>query len=1095
MANEPQDPNSPQGPGSQQPIDPGVANVFERMAQALNLANDKAANSEKLLQSMAEHAGAVAQEAEKASVKLKDMFKLSDDIEDNYKKIVEYGKKRSQQSIKEFTDAKKARKELEEIVKLYEAGLKGAKGHTKEAQAMTRNLTDVRKILKALPRDGDVLEGQLQKIAGAFENASRNAKDLVRSMSNLSRSGATVKGSMGILSSMGIGRGVHAKMEQRMAAIQEVKDKVKEARELRRSATVKHMMGKREKAVEQLQANGIDVGTDAGRDLLARKMGFKTGTPKYSKFITGEQAGGAAANGEAGVGWHAAMSEGGGAIEGAAATFETGIEGLMMGLEAVAVPLTLLAGVIELLIAAFDGYVKQNQDIEKNLGKAGIFNQAGIGGGEAFARARDALTPPVGLQGLGLGMSFERNIALAGAMTNAGFTPRPGAPGMGNQANLAPGAQGEFMKGSMGEAQRVVMGVSRIGGLTDAEGTENLIKLLESYQETMASSEMFMARINKDTQAAGISTTKYLKIIDEVNGSFDKMGKSLEQVTGIMRELTRYGGISSETLKDLMEGLLNAGAKPGMGDAALAGYAQSVMSSPLLDATRKTEQKTLQNYISNLNSEAKRAGIEGMNPDEINELVKRGDFKGAEEKANQMRGRVLQITDVQQRQTMEGALQKVQQQIPHVADVMQGSAMGRVFGMSNHGKTPAEQLSENFSLLNDIARKSGLSMEDIFAGKGGESSQGIVTGLNEMFKQKGFGSLAEFSRVAGSQAVADVRGTVSPTEQRSGAKVLFNEFYKGAKTKEGIAAFLTEKGLGKFMKDNGEDQLDNIMSTKDGMDAFLKVADGQADVIGSGVDQQKKMIAAMSEGNETSDATLAHNLETARQVGSRTQTVEDLLKNVFKPLLTALLESVEFIATAISHLIPGSDFQKDQKRIQGDFQAIPKAVDSLTKNIDSLTSQREPLENQMQKGMKLSDSDQKTYDDLTKKIQSNTATITQLNSIASQGTFLSASQMKDVEGALTNIGQGKTANMNPNSGGDSTSWLGMAAKLALSPTMLAGAAAYGAFQDVGGGDIYNTYYSSDTTQDNTAPTTVASSPTDHATAPKPQVARRPMDNR
>src|SRR5271168_4389609 len=107
---DPVNPNNPQGPpsgGGAPPIDPAVASVFERMASALSMANDKAASSEKLLQAMAEHAGAVATEAEKASIKLKDMFKLSDNIEENYKKIMEYGKKRSQLDKEDLRDAVK----------------------------------------------------------------------------------------------------------------------------------------------------------------------------------------------------------------------------------------------------------------------------------------------------------------------------------------------------------------------------------------------------------------------------------------------------------------------------------------------------------------------------------------------------------------------------------------------------------------------------------------------------------------------------------------------------------------------------------------------------------------------------------------------------------------------------------------------------------------------------------------------------------------------------------------------------------------------------------------------------------------------------
>src|SRR5271157_5029214 len=146
----------PTGGGGGAPLDPGVANVFERMAQALSLANEKAAASEETLRAMAVHAGAVAEEAGKAAGKLKDLVKMSDNIEDNYKRITEYAKKRLNLTQKEASDAKRTHKELKEIADLYEEALDKSKGQTKETKAMQHNLGQVHKLMKSLKTEGEL---------------------------------------------------------------------------------------------------------------------------------------------------------------------------------------------------------------------------------------------------------------------------------------------------------------------------------------------------------------------------------------------------------------------------------------------------------------------------------------------------------------------------------------------------------------------------------------------------------------------------------------------------------------------------------------------------------------------------------------------------------------------------------------------------------------------------------------------------------------------------------------------------------------------------------------------------------------------------
>jgi len=1111
-------PSSAGSGGQQPPFDAGTQGVLSSMEEFLRQQDTK---NVKIIEQLKE----MVEEQKKLTDGWHKQVKASEDFEAISKKIIEMGRKRGQQTKAEFTDAKKAHRDLQEFAKVYEQALVAAEANSKEAKTLKNRLSEVKKVMSEIAGETKLAEGQIAKVSNIFEEAAKNAQALAAAVGNLSRRSAAMKGLAGIAGAMGIGRGMSASMNRHLEQVEDVKQKIKESRELRTKATRKHMMQKRDNAVAEAAEKGINLGEgpqgDKGRQWLAEKVfGSKnSGTKKFKDFIAGEakggKAGGMAAEGAEGANWVAAMGEPSGAIEGAMAGLESGLEGLMAVAPEIIIPLTILAEAIKLLIGVFDTYVKQNQDVEKNLGKAGIFNQQGVGGGEAFARARAALNPAIGGQGLPLGMTFERNVELAGAFANAGYSPRVGDKDLQDRANAAPGAQGEFMKGSMGEAQRIVMGVSRIGGLTDAEGTENLIKLLNTYHETMASSEMFMTRINKDTQAAGISTTKYLKIIDEVNSAFDKMGKSLEQVTGIMRQLTRYGGISSETLKDLMEGLLNAGPKSGMGDAALSGYAQTLLQgSPLLEAQRGVEKKTLNNYMDNFNVAAKRAKKDGIDKDAINKLIENQDWTGAESKANEMGGVILSMPEGDEKKIMEGALQQVLGQIPHIATAMRTDAMGRTFGQTATGATGAAKITANLALLKDAMAKGNTSAADLFAGGGSTQAVGIFDALNEQFKQAGLGPIKETAETMGRGMVQDVRIMTNRTDQMKQGKILFGEFYKGAQSKEGIANYLTDKGLGRFMKDNGKDQLENVMSTADGMQAFLKLADSQVDEIGMSNDSLAKLISSAGEGNQTSDATLANNLKTAREVGMRTMKVEDILKTVFAPLLTSLLEAVEWIATSISKIpIIGGHFNADPGRIQKDMKGITDAIDGLAEQNKKIAVDRAPLEAKMEKGEKLSPREQKRYDELTAKMKENSDSGDQLAAIQQQGTFLSNAQMLQVEQARADIKAGKHVKIGTPEDlqGNSESLLEKLPLGEVTGTFKAFKKGYSLLQAIPGMDkaesaisagwdksmqgiqnIYNNYYSSTHNLDNATPSNPASSPQEGAQAPTGQPAKEPL---
>ena len=89
--------------------------------------------------------------------------------------------------------------------------------------------------------------------------------------------------------------------------------------------------------------------------------------------------------------------------------------------------LAMVGGAIELLIKAFDFYVKQNKDMEAAIGKGGLFGAVGISPSDALEGMRNVLNPKLDVTagGVGvassLGLTWERNLKMAQAMSEGGM--------------------------------------------------------------------------------------------------------------------------------------------------------------------------------------------------------------------------------------------------------------------------------------------------------------------------------------------------------------------------------------------------------------------------------------------------------------------------------------------------------------------------------------------------------------------------------------------------------------------------------------------------------------------------------------------------
>jgi hypothetical protein len=253
------------------------------------------------------------------------------------------------------------------------------------------------------------------------------------------------------------------------------------------------------------------------------------------------------------------MERGGGSVPRGVGSWGMGLaeRGIGMGAEALAIPGVaevglLLGGLKEL----FDHQIHINQGIEKNLGAAGVFT----GGESTFRNLSNVQTNlmPSFRGGFynSLGISYKKNMEIAQAMASSGV----GLSELQENNGMFPGSR-QWGPGAYGAIQHTAYTTARVAGFDTAGGVAQQIKLIQSYGQSLTATHEFFITLNKDAKAAGMTTVKYVSIIDDVTSGLDRMNKSFSEAVNIIRVLGRTGGSTAEDIKDYIGAITGEGVK------------------------------------------------------------------------------------------------------------------------------------------------------------------------------------------------------------------------------------------------------------------------------------------------------------------------------------------------------------------------------------------------------------------------------------------------------------------------------------------------------------------------------------------------------
>jgi hypothetical protein len=219
-----------------------------------------------------------------------------------------------------------------------------------------------------------------------------------------------------------------------------------------------------------------------------------------------------------------------------------GATGAMELASKVAIPFAIL-GVFKDL---FDSRANKNSALETQLGSGGIYSAGSPA--DSMGNLRRNLRGDFYNQ---YGLGYEKNLGIAKSMVDNGVDISDLASDK-RKTNGDGITQGT---GMFGQLQENVAKYGRAAGLDQNATTAQTMKLVMQYRQSLVSTEDFFVKIDKDATAAGISTSKYIDILDGINDQYTKSARNIETTIDVMKLLGRTGKMTAEDMKEMVTGI------------------------------------------------------------------------------------------------------------------------------------------------------------------------------------------------------------------------------------------------------------------------------------------------------------------------------------------------------------------------------------------------------------------------------------------------------------------------------------------------------------------------------------------------------------
>ena len=508
----------------------------------------------------------LTKEFDKWKTQLKFAVEATDDVEESVKEVLAINKKFSQTGLmgmnkKSYNDVKAYLKELQDSQK---------KLQQNRAFLSKQGQDDLKRAIEHTNDALETLEDNMKKVGDANQeidpdvllmvakNARRATEETGKLATNLGRGGKISRGLQDLSKIVGLNifdkftkvGGIAKDLGKWKAQVKAegARDMKAQAKAFAQKYNIRNAKGELETDLGALRrARPAGAGPVSGRggiagfaDSVVERIASGAGKGGL-RGVFGRMAGGVleAGGGEAGTGLGVRALMGGASIG----------EGAAGAIGAAAVPLALLEGLRRLV----DAVGEENKELAQKFGGGGLFTGEGGTAQDRLQSMREFLAGGPGRGGgafSSLGVRKEEQLKLVQAIEDLGVA----LPELARTQQFT--GQGIVKGIGVGGIQEQAYTQGRQLGLDVGTAAQTNIKYILQYKQSQEAVNKLFSQFIKDTKASGITTTKYLSIIDEIESQFDKMGKSLQTVTGIMSVLGRTGVETSDDLKDSLNLLL-----------------------------------------------------------------------------------------------------------------------------------------------------------------------------------------------------------------------------------------------------------------------------------------------------------------------------------------------------------------------------------------------------------------------------------------------------------------------------------------------------------------------------------------------------------
>jgi hypothetical protein len=424
------------------------------------------------------------------------------------------------------------------------------------------------------------------------------------------------------------------------------------------------------------------------------------------------------------------------------------------------------------------------------------------------------------------------------------------------------------------------------------------MKLLTQYRESMEGMNTFMLNLNKDFRMAGLSVAKYVSILEEVTGQFDRMNKSIDQTSGVLRALSTTGRSTAEDLQANMKMILGDPKR----DVGMQIYLNSLMRQPEAGGgpSQAAVQAKQQTGIAERESNNAFKALTGDGG--LGLKLDKQDFKSMMQTPEGRQQLNMMITDFQANNpgvdsrkliSAQGALSTAQIEAQRAA-ALDAWSKGNMSDVEMQavttglGKSPQAQANENLASAKMVMKLAGINPNKLYEEGGAANTQlfeqaSIMAGLaptylrdqQKQLEQQGQGRL-KFALSGENAAQATYEEIMKTGKMGPGAAKSDTETYKDAL--ERWTKDRTAGGLGsKFMK------------LLKGQDEGFDMAYDTNNVLAQGIADDKKQAEQARVDKE------------AESAGKVTQTTADIFANAFSYYFTEVVNVLEKIRLFFAH--------------------------------------------------------------------------------------------------------------------------------------------------------------------------------------------------